>query len=61
MKSICTSIAFPAWILGKRPNAKIICASYNQDLVDKLGFDTLNLMESEWYKDIFPTRIHSKA
>lgn len=61
MKSICASVAFPAWILGRQPNAKIICASYNQDLADKHGFDTLNLIESECYKDIFPTRIHPQA
>src|SRR3954452_22067288 len=34
LKSICASIAFPAWVLGHDPATHIICASYGQDLAD---------------------------
>ena len=30
LKSIVTSIAFPAFILGHEPSTRIICASYGQ-------------------------------
>jgi len=57
LKSHCASIAFPAWILGHHPSAKIICASYGQDLADKFARDCRNLMTSDWYQRLFPTRL----
>ena len=58
LKSICASVAFPAWALGKDSTRKIICASYAQDLSQKLGRDCRAIMESDWYKKLFPaTRI----
>jgi predicted phage terminase large subunit-like protein len=54
MKSIICSIAFPAYILGKNPKATIIAVSYNEDLSQKLALDCKRVMESEWYRDIFP-------
>ena len=32
LKSLCASVAFPAWCLGHNPAAQIICVSYAQDL-----------------------------
>lgn len=57
LKSICASIAFPAWVLGHFPAKRIICASYGQDLANKLARDTHGLMTSDWYKRIFATRL----
>lgn len=54
LKSICASVAFPAWILGHNPRARIICISYSQDLADKFGRQTRQVMESPWYKAAFP-------
>ena len=31
-KSLFTSVAFPAWILGRDPTRKVICASYGDQL-----------------------------
>ena len=31
-KSLCASIAFPAWLLGRDPRLKFIVASYGQSL-----------------------------
>ena len=54
LKSHMTSIAFVAWVLGHNPAAQIICASYAQDLADKLAGDCRSLMMAEFYKDLFP-------
>lgn len=59
LKSHCASIAFPAFILGHEPGAQIICASYAQDLSDKLANDCRSLMMSRMYKKIFSTRLSS--
>src|SRR5213592_1931644 len=53
LKSHCTSIALPAWLLGHDPSAQIICASYAQDLSNKLAMDCRTLMMSNLYKRIF--------
>lgn len=57
LKSICASVAFPAWYLGHNPTGHIICATYGQDLSDKFARDCRNVMMSSWYKRLFSTRI----
>lgn len=59
LKSHCASVALPAWILGHNPGAQIICASYAQDLSDKLASDCRTLMMSRAYKNTFLTRLTS--
>jgi predicted phage terminase large subunit-like protein len=54
LKSICASVAFPAWSLGHDPNLKFICASYSQDLASKHARDTRLLMQSPFYQTAFP-------
>lgn len=54
LKSLATSVAFPAWILGHDPAMEIICASYGQDLADKHALDCRKLMTSAFYRDLFP-------
>src|SRR5260370_30000573 len=34
-KSICASVAFPAWVLGRDPSKRIIWASYSGNLAGK--------------------------
>jgi predicted phage terminase large subunit-like protein len=53
LKSHMTSISFTAWLLGHNPAAQIICASYAQDLSEKLAADCRSLMATEWYQDLF--------
>lgn len=57
LKSICASIAFTAWLLGHKPTLNIICASYGQELAEKLARDTRTVMTSSWYRALFPTRM----
>ena len=54
LKSICGSVAFPAWLLGRNPSKKIICASYASDLAIKLATDCRQVILSPWYQEIFP-------
>jgi predicted phage terminase large subunit-like protein len=60
LKSIIVSVAYVAWLLGHDPTTKIICASYNEDLSVRLGRMCLQVMQSEWYRALFPrTRLAS--
>ncbi|MEQ1812092.1 MAG: phage terminase large subunit, partial [Terricaulis sp.] len=52
-KSILCSAAFPAFILGRDPTQRIICASYSNDLAAKFGRDTRTLMQTPWYQRAF--------
>lgn len=53
LKSI-SLVAFEAWLLGRDPSKRIICASYSADLGGKHAQDCRALMESSWYRRIFP-------
>ena len=55
LKSHMASITFPAYLLGHKPSSQIICASYAQDLADKLAGDCRSLMTSQWYQGLFPS------
>jgi predicted phage terminase large subunit-like protein len=57
LKSHCASIAFVAWWLGHNPANHVICASYGQELADKLARDCRTLMLSSRYQELFPTRL----
>ena len=54
LKSICASVAFPAWALGYDPTRQIICVSYAQELAVKHGNDCRAVMASDWYRRVFP-------
>lgn len=60
LKSTCVSVAWPAWLLGNNPTRRIICASYAQNLSNKLSFDCRHLMHSEAYTTMFPLTNISK-
>ncbi len=58
LKSICTSVAFPAFLLGHDPTRRIICVSYSENLARKHANDFRAVMRSPLYKRLFPgTRI----
>jgi predicted phage terminase large subunit-like protein len=61
LKSHAASVAFPAWLLGQDPTIQIICASYGQDLADKHARDCRTLMNSDFYKRLFPAAALSEA
>ncbi len=57
LKSLCASVALPAWCLGHDPAAQVLCVSYAQDLSDKLARDCRSVMASAWYRRLFRTRL----
>jgi predicted phage terminase large subunit-like protein len=61
LKSYLVSVCLPAWLLGRDPTSRIICASYAEDLSNKFSRDCRALMESTFYKRLFPnTRLNPK-
>ncbi|MBZ9873178.1 phage terminase large subunit [Mesorhizobium sp. BR1-1-9] len=55
LKSVTTSVAFPAWVLGRDPSKRMICVSYAQPLAVKLANDFRTVVDTAWYRSIFPT------
>ena len=47
-------------MLGVNPKLRILCVSYGKELANELSRKTKVLMESEFYKDLFGTRLGDK-
>jgi predicted phage terminase large subunit-like protein len=60
-KSLMASVAFPAFWLGHDPNRKIFNICYGTDLAAKHASDFRLLVESPWYRRIFPNMRVSRA
>ena len=61
LKSIMTTVALPAFVLGHDPTKKIVCVSYSHELATKHAIDCRAVMQSDWYQRLFPmTRIGEK-
>jgi hypothetical protein len=58
-KSLLASIAFPAFVLGRNPSRRVICASYSGELAAKLARDCRNVMLSHAYRAFFPGTVVS--
>src|SRR6056300_100612 len=54
-KSQLVSIMFPAWFLGRNPNKKVMMVSHTTDLAVDFGRKVRNLINTDAYRDIFPT------
>lgn len=54
LKSFCINVAWPAWILGNDPSARIISASYSQHLSNKHSLDCRHLINSPMFGSLFP-------
>lgn len=53
-KSELVSRRFPAYILGRNPDAKIIACSYGSDLASLLNRDVQRIISSPEYAELFP-------
>ena len=61
LKSISASVAFPAFIFGHDPTARVVCASYSGELSAKHARDSRAVMGADWYGRLFPrTRLSSQ-
>ena len=54
LKSLCASVAFPAFLLGHSPHQRLINLSYSQELGTKLSAGFRQVVKTDWYKRIFP-------
>lgn len=54
LKSLIVSIAYPAFVLGHDPTRRIYVISYGGDLADKHSSDFRSVVESRWYRRLFP-------
>ncbi|MGE0774202.1 MAG: terminase family protein [Sphingomonadaceae bacterium] len=60
-KSIAASVALVAWCLGRDPTLKIMVATYSKELGAEHAEHTRIVMESKFYKWLFPnTRINPR-
>jgi predicted phage terminase large subunit-like protein len=57
LKSVSVSIGWPAWLLGKNPSERIVAASYSDRLALKHSVDCRLVLQSEWYRRVFPSVI----
>ena len=53
-KSELVSRRFPAFILGKNPNASIIATSYSGGLASSMNRDVQRIIDSREYQELFP-------
>ena len=52
-KSEFASFLFPAWMIGRKPDMKIIQATHTTELAVNFGRKVKNLLETEEYQEIF--------
>jgi hypothetical protein len=54
LKSICISIAYVAWVLGRDPTKRIIVVSYSNDFASELHRQFRMVVDAPWYQALFP-------
>ena len=57
LKSIVTSVAYPAFLLGRNPTERILCISYSHELTQKHARDFRSIVDSAWYRQVFPKTV----
>lgn len=60
-KSEFASYLFPAWMIGRRPDMKIMQATHTADLSIRFGRKVKNLMETKDYQELFKVRLRSDS
>jgi hypothetical protein len=61
LKSLITSVAFPAFVLGHDPTKRIIAVSYGSDLAIKFSNDCRVILNAQWFRELFPATKISKT
>lgn len=54
LKSMAAAIALPAWILGNDPGAKVLVATYSDQLGHEHAAKFARVVGSDWYRRLFP-------
>lgn len=53
MKSLLTTVFFPAWVWTKEPHKRFMCISFAQSLAERDSRKCRDLVKSEWYQRHF--------
>lgn len=64
LKSQLGTVCLAAWILGHRPNTKIMILACSASLAESLARSVRGIISDKWYREIFQTRIkkgHAEA
>ena len=56
-KTLLVNTCFSAWLLGRNAGEKIIALSYAHRLAEKIAYQTRLLMETAWYRNLFPRTV----
>lgn len=54
LKTLSTSVAFPAWAFGQDPSIKFLLTSFKFELATTMTRKTRELITSEWYRGLYP-------
>jgi predicted phage terminase large subunit-like protein len=54
LKTIYASIAFPAWVLGRKPSCHIIFATYSLERAAEVHRQLRAVIDSAWFQELFP-------
>ena len=59
MKSLATTVFFPAWLWGPKDQAhlRFLCVSHSQNLAVRDSTRMRRLVQSEWYKNLWGDRV----
>jgi hypothetical protein len=57
LKTFLGSICLGAWILGRRPSAKVLVVTYSDQLAQHIAYHIRQIVQLPWYKRAFKTRI----
>lgn len=60
LKTHLASVSFPAWGFGQDPTIKFMLTSYKFDLAKRMTRKTRGILESAWFKDLYPDFALSK-
>jgi predicted phage terminase large subunit-like protein len=62
LKSFIVTVAWPAFLLGHDPTVQVVCVSHTDDLAAAHARDCKRILESQWYRCLFPkTRLTKNA
>jgi predicted phage terminase large subunit-like protein len=54
LKSICASVALPAWFLGRHPSERVVAISYSAELAKTHTGDFRRVVDDPIYQSVFP-------
>jgi hypothetical protein len=54
LKTTLCNVIFPAWLMGRDPSQKIISASYSQEIANDPSRKFRELVQTEYFRNLFP-------